>query len=285
MRKHIFYLAILFTFLSCTKEQGVPGPAGPQGPAGANGKGSSTDTASIIGNLSLVDEFSFFQSDASGVVVTLSSGSEQHKDTTDATGNYNFAGISTGTYDLSFQKPGYGTMKVFGLSHFGGGTLSTQVGYIIMMQIPVKTAPDIFTLASNNYASAIFGLRLDTSSLQYQQMSENFIVFIGKNNTVSPSDYIINLANTNIFVTPDGNGGYTVNFYKLTIPSLPYPIATGDTLYAVAYTYNVWVHDRSNPQNQGYGGYGSESYYIDPQTGKIVYPNLSKPSNIVKFVF
>ena len=286
MKKNLFYLAILLAFLSCTKERGVTGPAGPQGPAGANGKGSSPDTASITGKLDLVDEFSFFQDDASAVVVTLSSGSQQHKDTTDPTGHYNFAGITTGTYDLSFQKPGYGTMKIFGLSHFGGGTVSTQVGYVQIMQIPVKTAPDTFSLVSNNSLTTVFGIRLDTSSLQYQQFSENMIVFIGKNKTVGPTNYIGTLSNQYIYATPDGIGGYTINFPKSNTPMFPpSSVATGDTLYAVAYTYNIFVHDRNYPQNTSFGGYGMASYYIDPQTGKIVYPNLSKPTNIVKFTF
>jgi hypothetical protein len=285
MKNNILYLVLLLTFLSCTKDQGVPGPAGPQGPAGANGKGSATDTASIFGKLDLVNEFSVFQNDASHVVVTLSSGSQQQTQTTDSTGHYIFSGIATETYDLSFAKPGYGTMKIFGLSHFGGGTLGTQAGYVLVEQIPVKTAPDTFILVSNNSVTTGFDLHLDTSSLTYQQFSENMIVFISKNKTVGPTDYITTMANLSIIANPDGTGGYTINFNKSNVPTPTTPVAPGDTLYAVAYTYNPWVHDRINPQSNGFGGYGTSSYYIDPTTGKTVYPNLSKPSNVVKFAY
>lgn len=278
MKKNIIHLALFLTVISCTKEQGVPGAAGPQGQAGANGKGSATDTASITGKLILYNEFNTIQGDASGVSVTLSSGSQQHKDTTDATGHYDFPGMTTGTYDLTFQKPGYGTMKYFGLSHFGGGKLSTQVTEIDMLQIPDKTAPNTLALISNNSTAAVFDLRLDTSSLQYTEINTDLLVVICKNRIGNPSDYDI-LLNSNIF--PDGAGGYTVNFNKFT---QPFPLTTGDTLYAVAYTYNRNI-GTAHGNSQGWSDLGLSSYYMDPQTGKYVYPNLSKPSNIVKFVY
>jgi len=50
--------------------------------------------------------------------------------------------MTTGTYDLSYQKTGFGTMKVYGLSHFGGGTEPTAVENVYVVHIPAKTAPD-----------------------------------------------------------------------------------------------------------------------------------------------
>ena len=278
MKKNIFHLALLLTFLSCTKEQGVPGPTGTQGPQGPNGKSAAADTASIVGKVVLYNEFSYLQNDASGVVVTLISGSQQYNDTT---GNYDFPGITTGTYDLTFQKPGYGTMKLFGLSNFGGGTLPTQVGTDYLMQIPVKTAPDTFTLTSNNSYMATFDLRLDTPSTQFVEIAQDMLVFISKNKAPTPTDYDIILDS---YDNPDGIGGYTVYFYKSNLINLATPIVTGDTLYAVAYSFNRYIHIGASP-SQAYGDYGLSSYYMDPQTGKYIYPNLSKPSNIVQFTF
>jgi len=281
MKNNLFCL-LLFAVVSCTKEQGVPGPTGPQGPAGANGQSAASDTQSITGTVVVYSEFSKVLTDGSGVVVTLSSGSQTHLDTTDAAGNYNFPGIPTGTYDLTFQRTGYGTMKFFGLSHFGGGTQPTQVLPIDLLQIPAKTAPDTLFLASNSYGQAVFTLRLDTSSLQYTQLNSNMLVFIAKNRVGNPNDYDV-VINQNTF--PDGVGGYTVNYYKYGLQSNPAAaISIGDTLYAVAYTYNR-NNGTTNGSSQSWGDLGSGSYYIDPQTGKTVNPNLSKPSNIVKFVF
>lgn len=276
MKKNLINWILFLTLVSCTKEQGVPGTTGAQGPAGANGKGSS-DTASITGKLIVYNEFNT-QTDLSGVTVTISSGSNQNSATTDATGQYTFRGMTTGTYDLSFQKTGFGTMKLFGLSHFAGGTMSTQASTVDLLQIPMKTAPQTLTLVSNISGSAVLDLRLDTTSLQYTELGADILVCIGKNRIASPYDYDF-LVNSSTY--PDGSGGYTANVYKSLAPI---PLATGDTLYATAFTYNRNV-GTANGASQSWSDLGLSSYYMDPLTGKYIYPNLSKPSNIVKFAF
>jgi hypothetical protein len=232
-----------------------------------------------MGNAVLYNEFNQ-KSDPSGVVVTLSGGAQQYKDTTDAKGNYVFPGIPTGTYDLTFQKPGYGTMKLFGQSHFGGGTSPTRTGTVYLLQLPAKTAPRTLSLVSNNFNLTTFSLTLDTSSLQYVQVQGDILVCITKGRAGTPSDcdFIVNPD-----AWPNGNGGYTPIFNKLDQTTTTH-IATGDTLYAVAYTFNRYI-GVATASSQSYSDLGPASYYIDPQTGKSVYPNLSKPSNIVKFTF
>jgi hypothetical protein len=212
--------------------------------------------------------------------VTLSAGSLQQKDTSDATGNFAFPGIPTGTYDLSFQKSGYGTMKLLSLSHFGGGTFPTRTGTIYLLQIPSKTAPKTLSLASNNFNFATFSLQLDTSSLQYVEIEANIVVCIAKGRIGTPTDcdYIVD---PNAW--PDGSGGYNVSFNKISQTTTAH-IATGDSLYAVAYTYNRYI-GYATPNGQGWSDLGLASYYMDPATGKYVYPNLSKPSNAVKFAY
>jgi hypothetical protein len=280
LKKNIISWTLILAIISCTKEQGVPGATGAQGSAGTTGKGASSDTASIIGNLQAYNEFGISVA-PSGIVVTLSSNSQEHKDTTDASGNYVFPGIETGTYDLTFQRSGYGTMKLFGVSHFGGGTMSTNLPTNYLLQIPIKTVPDTLILTTDNFNQATFNLKLDTSSLQYTEISEDILVYIAKGRTGSPSDYDI-LINENI--NPDGIGGYTANFNKISFPNIPTSIKTGDTLYAVAYTFNRYI-GFSSGNSSGWSDLGLSSYYMDPSTGKYVYPNLSKPSNVIKFVF
>jgi hypothetical protein len=138
------------------------------------------------------------------------------------------------------------------------------------------------TLSSNTPTTVTLDLRLDTSSLQYSMLSSNMMIFIGKHKTVGPNDYSV-LLNSIIFA--DGSGGYNAYFYKSDVLGLETPINIGDTLYAVGYSCNQSVRLPSNSQKGAYGGTGTGGHYIDPQTGKIVYPNLSTPSNIIKFVF
>jgi len=279
MKKNIISWALLLTFISCTKEQGVPGVARSQGPAGANGKGSAMDTASIIGSTIAYSEFNQ-KTDPSGIIVTLVSGTQQHKDTTDANGNFLFPGIPTGTYDLTFQKTGYGTMKLFGLSHFGGGTSFTRAETVDLLQIPEKTAPKTLSLVSNNFNFATFNLQLDTSSLTYVELEADIMVCIAKGRVATPYDYDFIV---NPYAFPDGSGGYSPTFNKFDQTTTAH-IVTGDTLYAVAYTFNRYMGTATST-SQSWSDLGLASYYMDPQTGKYVYPNLSKPSNVVKFVY
>jgi hypothetical protein len=45
-----------------------------------------------------------------------------------------------------------------------------------------------------------------------------------------------------------------------------------------------YVHETKDPVSD-YIYVGDGGLYIDPQTGKIISPNLSPPSNILKFVY
>jgi hypothetical protein len=277
--KNIFLLSFLFlAFLSCTKEIGVTGPAGPQGPSGSIGN-SPSDTGSILGRLDLFDEFSYKKNDASGTIITLTSGSLIRTDTTGPTGQYRFSGLRTGTYDLSYQKTGYGTMKLFGLSHFGGGPQPTSIYDIDVLQIPQKTAVDNLAIFSNDGLNTVFSILLDTSSLQYVQYYQNFQLFISKDKNVSPFHFAHMIG---FLFTPDGNGKYSAVMGKTDVTN-PLPFKTGDTLYAVTYTYNRYVHPTVATDN--FIDPGGQAYYIDPQTGLIIYPNMSRPSNILQFVY
>jgi hypothetical protein len=279
MKKIISLASLIIVFAACTKETGVKGPAGAQGAAGGAGQGSAGDTGTIAGQLNLYNEFSVPLDDESGTIVTITSGSLQFTDTTNTTGQYHFSGLATGTYDLSYQKSGYGTMKVFGVSHFGGGLTPTAVEKVYVVQIPQKTAPDTLTATVNNGSYTYFDLHLDTSSLQYQQYYLNLEVFIGTDKNVGPNSYVT--MGTSAF-SPDGSGGYLSVFFK-NDPDYPLPFHSGDSLYAVAYTFNLYLQPNNAYTYYTYANPGET--YIDPQTGREVYPNLSKPSNVFGFVY
>lgn len=279
MKKALFSL-LLIAAISCTKEVGISGPAGPQGPAGTPGQSSANDTGTIAGKLSLYDEFSAPLKDLSGVVVSLTSGSSNWKDTTGSTGQYQFHGIKTGTYNLTYQKPAYGTMKVFGISHIAGGTVPTAVKDVFLIQMPRATAIDSLFIdynVYNGYPYTGIGIRLDTSSLQYVQSSQNFVLFLGKNKNVGPGNYATEIGQQ---FEVDGNGNYYNFIDRSQFGSV---FNRGDTMYCVAYTYNRTLYPYYNeafPIDSGDAG-----SYVDPQTGVYVFPNLSAPSNMIKIVF
>lgn len=270
----LFFLVVL---VSCKKEVGVLGPVGPQGPSGPTGTAPLLDTGTITGNTALYDEFSFKENDLSGIIITLQSGSFQQKDTTNSTGSYQFHGIKTDTYNMSFEKPGFGTMKILGLTHIAGGNTSTAVKNIYLLQMPQKTAVDSISLIGNNSFSALFTVTLDTLSFGYVQYYQNFLLYVGKDNTVSNTNYVLKLTST---FTPDGNGGYTAFIDKTTLTNIFQP---GDSMYVKAYTYNRYVHFTSDPNI--YSDQGDGGFYIDPATGLYVFPNQSGSPNIQSVVY
>lgn len=262
-------MLLFFAFLSCKKEVGVQGPTGTQGNAGLPGTGGPNDTGSIVGNAVLYNEFSFKEADQSGIIVTLISGSFQQSDTTDESGNYQFHGIKTNTYDMTFQKGGYGTMKIFGLTHIAGGNVPTKVKNIYLLQTPQKTAVDSLALIVNS-SSVGFTVLLDTSSISYVQNNSNFLLYIGKDKDVGMLHYTVNYAG-GIF-NPDGNGGYTVFIDKASIANEFQP---GDSLYIKVYSFNGVVHSTNSSTANYFISTGDAASYIDPATGFYIYPNAS----------
>jgi len=268
-----FLSLLLIIFYSCKKEVAVQGPAGPAGEAGANGFGK--DTGTISGSLTLYDEFTFPVADSSGVVVTLSSGTFEQKATSDSHGHYSFTGIAVGTYNLTYQKAGFGTMKVFGLSHIPGGPLPTAIQDIALLQLPVKTAISSIT-GQDSYTYYRLQIQLDTSSNSYLQFYGNLVVLYGNTADVSPSHYLIMHSE---YVTNDpSSGGYTDYIDKSGLTGYFNP---GDTVYVTACTYSRYVHKIKEPGELF--DLGSSGYYIDPADGKYVYPNISQPAVALKF--
>jgi hypothetical protein len=112
--------------------------------------------------------------------------------------------------------------------------------------------------------------------MQYVQYEQNFLVFVGKDEHVGPSDYV----NTYNSILPDGNGAYTVAIPK---PDISDSFQAGDTLYITAFTYNRYVHLGPNPTY--YADPGDGGFYIDPDTGLYVFPNQRISPNILKVIY
>jgi len=269
----LFLSLLLIIFYSCKKEIAVQGPAGPGGEAGANGFGK--DTGTISGNLALYNEFTFPVADSGEVVVTLSSGSFQQTTSSDAHGHYSFSGITLGTYNLSYQKAGFGTMKVFGLSHFPGGPLPTVVQDVALLQLPVKTAIRSIT-GEDSHTYYRLRIMLDTSSNSYLQFYGNLVVLYGNTPDVSPSHYLI--MHSEYVLNDPTSGGYTDYIDKSSVAGYFKP---GDTVYVTACTYSRYVHKIKEPGELF--DLGSSGYYIDPADGRYVYPNISQPAVALTF--
>ncbi len=258
----ILFISIIL-FCSCKKETGVTGPAGSEGTNGRDG--NLLDTGTLSGNLAVYDEFSWSLPDSSGVTVSLESNGVPRTTTSDHSGNYYFHGLPVGTYNLTYQKENFGSMKVFGISHAPGSGLNTVVPEVYVIQNPVKTAIDSIKMDSA-YSYVILHIYLDTSSLTYSQYPYNFAVLMGTNPNPDPSNAVPSPLNE--YILTDGTGAYTLFIDRSNLggihPAVPYYINVG--------TYNRYLRATKNQYSTFDVGAGG--YYADPTDGKFVFPNL-----------
>ena len=265
---------VLICLAACKKETGVAGPAGPAGPAGASGG----DTGAITGNLALYDEFGFPSPDSSGVIVTLTGGKSVVHDTTDSHGHYAFAGQSSGTYNLAFEKPDFGTMKFFGYSHAPGGGTNVSVSDIALSQIVNSTRPDsISSLPPVTFAVG-FELYLDTPAAAYVQNGGNMALLLGKDDHVNISH---NSLNFGAYLQADPTTGGYLTYIPTSI--LAQYFTPGDTMYVTGCSFTRLVHKYNNPAVLY--DLGTSYYYTDPDSGQDIYPNIKYAPQVLKVVF
>jgi hypothetical protein len=114
--------------LFACKKENVAGPAGPPGPDGLNG--DSVLSGKIYGRVLLYDTLGKSMGDNSNVSVSVNT-SPFLQFTSNQDGSFTSPSFSSGVYNLSFDKAGFGTMKVFNFQHTGGPNFS-QTGIIEM---------------------------------------------------------------------------------------------------------------------------------------------------------
>lgn len=133
----LFSLIAIYSLLSCTKE-GAPGPPGPPGDTGVY----VPPMGDISGKVIVYDSSGKAMADHSGVIVTIDS--TDLKDTTDASGEYNFPQVPAGRYNFSYSKEGYGTYRIIRQLH-PGGAQATQLANADVGQIYYGPPVDFVT--------------------------------------------------------------------------------------------------------------------------------------------
>jgi hypothetical protein len=89
-------------FTSCNKDELLPALNG-----------------SLVGYVYTFDEYANLLDDHSNVIVTAL-GLDHFSTRTDKNGRFEFKDLPAGTYELHFEKDGFGTLKQFGIQHLGG---------------------------------------------------------------------------------------------------------------------------------------------------------------------
>lgn len=231
----------------------------------------------MIGFVFTFDEFGNLYDDHQGVIVTGSGVHKMYTTTTEETGRFQLRGLPTGTYEIHFEKEGYGTLKQFSVQHLGGKPTLLGIndgGIFFIYEMPTTGITNLVFNKDTAYGEFQFmkgpvpqylNLRLFFSDSP--DFSENSLKF--------NADFKIGVNGPNWHSwKPSGlpfNPGSTV-YYKAAINTKV------DYIYIRAQNHNLY-------QFNGFERLVGISTYYDVINKKTVNPNIGNESEVYSFVF
>lgn len=199
----------------------------------------------LIGTIETFDEFGEPLNDHSGYEVTIEGTDPLMKTVTDASGEFVFYDLATGTYNFIFQKDHFQTRKIFSY-RFIGGNVPTYFETLYLYQLPTTTITSFkaYVTDENNPDPdryTVIHIEYDIAQASSYEQPRYVAVFLGSSADVSGEkyDHQINL----------GFGAYDYRIDKLP---------PGTKWYAKAYAVPVSCN--------GYYDY-SRSAYINSCLG------------------
>jgi hypothetical protein len=228
-------------------------------------------TGSLVGYVYTFDEFANLLDDHSNVKVTAL-GLEQFSTSTDKKGRFEFKGLPAGTFELHFEKEGFGTLKQFGIQHLGGQPTTLGLSYdgsvnssaFFIYQMPTS---EILSLSiDNDTISGSFSFKADPP--------QSFLLSISFS---SQKDFEISNAR---FVT--STFLYNVDgIYKGKIFGLESAFQPGEEVFykACFYSSRGAIEDFSNRIIAGINS------YFDYSENTVIYPNMGDESAQYSFIY
>ena len=214
----------------------------------------------IIGYVGLHDEHGGGILDT-GVTVTLGSTDPVKTVSTDMHGRFQFDSIAPGSYDITYEKPGYGTYKTYGFVLAGGNTPASP-GKINLVKV-ASAIVDSLTVDTSSLDHIIFSAWIHPTAGDSACNAARF--FIGMDDpNVSYSNYAF--ADSDYGTVSYNPANHTVQ-YCLPLSQVNGYVIKSLPLYAVAY-----------------GAPADNSAYFDITAGITVWPALNTAkSNTVTF--
>lgn len=260
MRSLLFLSVVISTLLiSCSKEEFAPGLEG-----------------NLVGYAFTFDEFAVLLGDHSGITVTTT-GPKKYTAITDKKGRYELKRLPTGTYTLQFEKPGFGTMRYYGIKHLGGSATifgltsgSSGSSAIFMYKIPRTKILDLYIAGDSLYARFDLKGELPSKMKLYIYFSEISGFSIDKAQQSTPKTLV------------PVNGIYRC---KLNQSSFNPPLSRGKEIFFRASIYNTANSVSIPVMSTAYQMYISGiNTYIDYVANRTVYPNNGDPSDQYSFI-
>jgi hypothetical protein len=232
------FIGFLFSLSACSKE---------------NTTTVQASAGKMIGTIQTWDDKTISTNDAGGISIVLNNLTGfSSSTTTDASGKFLFENLPYDVYDMVISKAGYGTLKVFGISHTSSSSsLFTLLPTISFGKIST-TSVTSFSVAGNTF---------------------NGMPGVSFNYAFNPSPSTSNRAFIRYFLstTPDvSNTNYQAYSSIYNFSSLSNMAGfTSNDLVGMGFTVGQTVYVRM------YGDSFKSNDFMDPNTSKREFPNIN----------
>jgi len=190
---------------------------------------------------------------------------------TDEAGRFEFTDLPTGTYEIVIHKPGFGTLKQFGIKHLGG--MPTTLGLS-------------FSPATSGVAFFIYQLpktEILDLNVENNKFTAEFRFYAPEPGNMSLLLYLSDKAG---FLTSDARQTMTIHLrpnqkeYSSSLNLAAFSFKPGEKVYYKACILNR----KSGITDFGNMGIIGIDSYFDYTTNKTVYPNLGNASGQYSFI-
>ena len=235
-------LLLLILLVSCAKDKDPD----PEPVTGAN----------ILGGVNLFNE-GVIQADNSGMTVKVDGSSPTIAATTGQDGEFTLEEVPFGTYTLVFEKPGYGTFKLFNLEHTNTGSSTVIAQRPSLGQVSTTEITELTTTLDGNDVEVNV-----TSNPGGNAGNRRYLRFFYSDNAnVSDKNYTYHSEVIISQINP-----YVLNLSPGDLSEMGF--SSGASVFVKVYGDSFW-----------------SNAYDDPDLGKKVFPNLNTNSaNAVSFV-
>jgi len=233
---------------------------GPTGPAGPKLTGTMTGFALLVKSNG--------SQPARRDSVAVSVDETSMEAISDSTGTWSIPGMETGTYSLSFSRPGYSSNKLVQVQFTGGAT--KDVGTVYLCQDPAFSVKTLSLLGHvrTDSTTVHLGIQLTDSTVSGPYAPYRVFLFLGTDSSASsdPNHYQSVISYTMSF--QKGIDSTTIKLTPTTFTANGF--SAGSQVFIAAYTANAGT---------------TNSSYLDPGTGRTIYTNLNPSrSNVIKVV-
>jgi len=168
---------------------------------------------------------------------------------TDSTGRYQFNNLTTGIYNMTFSKSGYGGVKPAAMQFTGGGTLYHA-------NVNLSAIPNFSVISMRDSVNTTSAFITDSVAATDTRV-RSVVLYVGASSSVSSTSYL-GIYTKNIGVTANS---YTA---QLTIPYSDFTdmgFVSGQRISFITYGVNA--------------NYPNSSSYEDFSTGRTIFSALS----------